>query len=126
MTVSNFYWDDSWLRAAAEESYRLALAESAGLARSLAKWRHVAETIEPAADGVAVGSPDAALLEGGARPHTIDPAGGGPARVLKFKDGGFASGPVSHPGFQGSPFMRPTAEAWPATYTNTARAVFPG
>lgn len=120
----DFYWNDTWLRAAAEESYRVGLGESAVLARRLAKWRHVASSISPGADGVVVGSSDAALLEGGAKAHEVGPRD----QALRFThgDGGFSSRPVEHPGFRGSPFMRPTAEAWPATYTQAAKAVFPG
>jgi hypothetical protein len=73
-----------------------------------------------------VGSPLAKLEEGGSPPHTIDPAGGGPATVLKFKTGGFASGPVQHPGFKGDPFMRETEAAWPELYISAARRAFPG
>jgi hypothetical protein len=123
---TGFYWNDSWLRAAAAEAYRISVAEAAGVAKSRAPWAHVAASISPTTDGIRVSSPDAALAEGGAKPHTIDPAGGGPARVLKFKTGGFASGPVSHPGFQGTPFMREAALAWPELFVSAAKVTFPG
>jgi hypothetical protein len=123
MAVTGFYWNDGWLRAAAEESYRLALIESAAFARSKASWRHVASTIAPSTGGIVVGSSDAALLEGGAKAHQVERD---PRKITKFPDGGFATGPIDHPGFKGSPFMGPTRDAWPTTYVQTAKRVFPG
>ena len=120
--VTEVYWDDAWLRAAVDAARREALAVSAAFARSRAPWRHVASSISPAPDGVRVASPDAALAEGGSRPHTIEPS----RKVARFKDGTFATGPISHPGFKGTPFMRETAEAWPETVTGTLRRAIPG
>ena len=115
-----FFWDDAILRVAAVEAYKISVAEAAGVARAKAPWRHVAESISPSPDGIKVGAPDFALAEGGAKAHEIEKSG-----VTKFPDGGFATGPIQHPGFQGTPFMRTAAEAWPELYNTAARATFP-
>ncbi|HXJ65629.1 MAG TPA: hypothetical protein VNN79_17875 [Actinomycetota bacterium] len=115
-----FFWDDAILRVAAVEAYKISVAEAAGAARAKAPWRHVAESVSPSPDGIRVGSPDAALAEGGAKAHTIEKSG-----VTHFASGDFASGPIEHPGFQGTPFMRTAAEAWPELYNTAARTTFP-
>jgi len=115
-----FFWDDSILRVAAVEAYKLSVAEAAGVARAEAPWNHIKASISPSPDGIRVGAPDAALAEGGAKAHEIEKSG-----VTKFPDGGFATGPIQHPGFQGTPFMRTAAEAWPELYNTAARATFP-
>jgi hypothetical protein len=122
MTV-DFYWDSGPLLAAAAASYRLGLVEAAAFARSRAKWRHVQASIRPGADGVVVGSPLARLEEGGAKAHEIEKSA---TKVTKFKSGGFATGPIEHPGFQGNPFMRETEAAWAELYVSAARRAFPG
>ena len=116
-----FFWDDSILRVAAVEAYKLSVAEAAGVARAEAPWNHIKASIAPSSDGIKVGAPDAALAEAGAGAHTIEPT----SKVAKFKDGGFATGPIQHPGFKGTPFMRTAAEAWPELYNTAARATFP-
>jgi len=122
--VSEFYWNDSWLYAAEAEAYRISVVEATAVARERAKWRHVAETVVPSPGGIQIGSSDAALLEGGAQPHEIDPGRKG---ILASKARGFAAGgPVRHPGFKGTPFMRPAAEAWPELFVTAARGTFPG
>lgn len=120
--TGSFYWNDSWLRAAAAESYKLSVAEAAAIARAEAPWRHIQSSIHPTSNGIAVGAPDAGLAEAGAGPHMIEQS----KKVAKFKDGGFATGPIQHPGFKGTPFMRTAADAWPSLFVNTARRVFPG
>jgi hypothetical protein len=121
MSVS-FHWDSGPLLRAAAESYKVGLEEAAVFARSRAAWKHVAATISPGADGVVVGSPDRGLLEGGSPAHEIEKT---PGKVTAFKTGGFATGPIEHPGFAGKPFMRPTEAAWPEIYVGAARRVFP-
>jgi hypothetical protein len=121
--VSEFFWNDSFLYAAEAEAYRISVAEAAGVARERAAWRHVAETVAPSPAGIVVGSSDAKLLEGGARAHEIDPGRKG---ILANPKAGFVSGgPVQHPGFRGTPFMRPAAEAWPELFITAARGTFP-
>lgn len=120
--AANWYWNDSWLQAAAAESYRLSVAEAAAVARSAAPWQHIKSSISPTTDGIAVGAPDAALAEKGAGPHMIEQS----KKIAKFKDGGFATGPIEHPGFRGTPFMATAADAWPSLFVQTAKRVFPG
>ena len=120
--VEGFFWDDAWLRAAAAEAYTVSLMEAAAVARAKAPWRHVAASVSPTSDGIRVGSPDAALAEGGSPAHTIEPS----RKVAKFKDGGFATGPIQHPGFGGTPFMREAAAVWPELFNAAARRTFPG
>jgi hypothetical protein len=123
MAVGGFYWNDSWLHAAAAESYKLSVAEAAAVARSRAPWAHVAASISPTSNGIRVGASDAALAEKGAGAHVIEPS----RKVAKFSSSGdFATGPIKHPGFGGTPFMQPAAEAWPSLFVQTAKRVFPG
>jgi hypothetical protein len=117
----NFYWNDSFLQAAAAEAYRISVTEAAGVARAKAPWNHIKASIGPTLDGIAVGAPDKYLAEGGARPHVIESGN----EITKFNSGDFASGTIKHPGFSGTPFMKPAAEAWPSLFNTAARATFP-
>jgi len=117
----SFFWHDEILYAAAAEAYRISVTEAAAVARQRAPWRHVASSISPTTGGIRVGAPDAALAEGGARPHTIETGN----KVTRFASGDFASGTIHHPGFKGTPFMRPAAEAWPELFVTAARGTFP-
>jgi len=116
-----FYWNDSFLQAAAAEAYRISVAEASGVARAKAPWAHIKASISPTTNGIKVGAPDAALAEGGARPHVIESG----SKVTRFASGDFASGTIKHPGFKGTPFMRPAAEAWPSLFNTAARGTFP-
>lgn len=65
--------------------------------------------------GILMGKGLAPIFEQGAKPHTIAPRRSGGSRrrtgskVLAFPDGGFASGPVQHPGMKAQPFMGPAS-----------------
>jgi hypothetical protein len=79
-----------------------------------------------------------AIFEQGAKPHVIAPSNmkyaarsltggrkGGALRsfkrhgsgvALRFPDGSFSRGPVTHPGIDARPFLRPSAALFPALY----------
>lgn len=96
-------------------------------------------------------SPLAHLFELGVQPHTIAPSGvrstrkgrtrlgragaiafdpdsgsvvRGRRQAMKFPDGGFARGAVSHPGMRAQPFMRPSAALFVGFFNNEFRKVF--
>jgi hypothetical protein len=117
---ATFFWNDSWLKAGIAEAYRISVTEAAGVARSRAPWNHIKSSISPTTDGIRVGASDAALAEKGAKAHDIEKSG-----VTRFANGEFASGKIAHPGFGGTPFMKPAAEAWPTLFNSAARAALP-
>lgn len=121
MPVSGFFWNDSWLKAAAARAYSVSVADAAGVARARAPWNHIKASIFPTSNGIAVGASDAALAEKGAKAHDIEKSG-----VTRFPSGDFASGKIEHPGFRGTPFMQPAADAWPSLFVSAARSAFPG
>jgi len=119
--VVEVQWDDAILLAAEKRAYVSSVVEATAVARARAPWAHVRASIEPSPEGIVVGSSDAALAEGGSPPHVIEPS----RQVVRYADGDFATGPISHPGFRGTPYMREAAAAWPSLFDRAAMASFP-
>jgi hypothetical protein len=121
----SFEWNPGALTARLRAAFGSSVREAAALAKARARWRHVAESVHVAGAGSTVAeieasSPDARLLERGARAHEEAPHG----EALRFEGGdqGFARGAIEHPGFHGEPFLQPAAESWPELYRRAARA----
>ena len=91
-------------------------------ARSKCSSKRVAASIAVLGDRVAALHPLAGIIEGGAKPHTIEPK----KKALKLADGSFVSGPVKHPGHPAKPFLRPTLPLWPELYRRNASGAFRG
>lgn len=65
-----------------------------------------------------------AIVEDGAKAHPIRARRGNPTQVLKFPDGGFATGTVQHPGMKGAkPFDKGVTHADPLIPSAFAEAL---
>lgn len=108
-------------RPAANDYSRLAAAKAVSGSKRVASSVSVGGG--PTEYQVGSSSEIAPFIEYGTRPHVIDP---GPGRVLAFADGGFATGPVNHPGMAATPFLRPLLPLWPSLYRRSAAGAFRG
>jgi hypothetical protein len=99
------------------------------VAKAKCKSKRVAATIHAAPTGssavLGTAHPLGAILEHGARPHTITPRKG-ELGVLKLADGSFVRGSVKHPGEPAQPFLRPTLPLWPSAYRRRAAEAMRG
>lgn len=122
----DFYWNDTALLAAGPEALALAANDVRARAAALAQWPNVRSGIHAVGAGNAWGiissAPEGRFLEGGTAPHTEETT---KFRALKFKTGGFARGPVPHPGTEAHPFMEPAVATFPAAFQVRARETFP-
>lgn len=116
-------WQPEPLNAKLAAAAAPARVQWAGLARARCSSKRVGASIVVRGDRVAALHPLAPIIEGGAQPHTIEPA---KKKALKLADGGFVSGPVQHPGSPEKPFLRPTLPAWPMLYRRQAGGAFRG
>ena len=121
-TTVSVRWFPQRLNAAISTSFTVSLAKVAEDANAHS-WSKSGAVVRPTGENQAVLSPTGlgAIEEKGARPHEIDVGSKG---FLAFKDGGFSSGPVQHPGMAAEPFLRPAAARWAnGGYQSTARGV---
>lgn len=114
-------WRPEPLTARLEAAALKARVEWANLARSRCSSKRVASSIAVLGDRVAL-DPLAGIIEGGAKPHEIEPS---KKKALKFADGSFAT-TAQHPGSPAKPFMRPTLPFWAPLYRRAASGAFRG
>lgn len=135
--VTKIWWNSSALEAALKSAFRSAALDAKKVAQAKSPSKRVARAMNVQfTSGISANLSSrhflAPMFEKGTQAHTIAPRKTSGSRkkkgttgtgvALKFKDGGFARGPVPHPGMKSRPFLRPVLPLFPGIYRAKARA----
>lgn len=121
-SLVSVWWSDSALKAKVISAVSPATQVVAQVARAACSSSRVRAGIKGAAVGkvgtVVSTNPLGAIIEGGARPHSIAPHG----QAIKFPSGDFVGVSVQHPGQRARPFLKPAVATFPSAYIAAAKA----